>query len=89
MVDAAADTALPSLCDCPDFEPFRLLPDTSDFATQVELETSTAHDTWCSLMTDCSAVRRRHRAFGEAKVEAQTYFDFNSKLLEEIAESQR
>ena len=58
MADAAADPAFYSLCDCPDPEPPRLLPDMSDFATQVEMETSTAHDTWCSMMTDYSSVDR-------------------------------
>ena len=61
----------------------------SDFAIQVEMETSTAHDTWCSLMTDYSSVDRLQRAFDEAKVESQTYFDFNSQLLENMAEAQR
>ena len=72
MADAAADPAFRSICDCPDPEPPRLLPDMSDFAIQVEMETSTAHDTWCSLMTDYSSVDRLQRAFDEAKVEAQT-----------------
>ena len=89
MADAAADPAFYSLCDCPDPEPPRLLPDMSDFAIQVEMETSTAHDTWCSLMTDYSSVDRLQRALGEAKVEAQTYFDLNSQLLEDMAEAQR
>ena len=89
MADAAADPAFYSLCDCLDPEPSRLLPDMSDFATQVEMETSTAHDTWCSLMTDYSSVDRLQRAFDEAKVEAQTYFDLNSQLLEDMAEAQR
>ena len=61
----------------------------SDFATQVEMETSSAHDKWCSLMTDYSSVDRLQRAFDEAKVEAQTYFDLNSQLLEDMAEAQR
>ena len=89
MADAAADPAFHSICDCPDPEPPRLLPDMSDFATQVEMETCTAHDTWCSLMTDYSSVDRLQRAFDEAKVEAQTYFDLNSQLLEDMAEAQR
>ena len=89
MADAAADPAFQSICDCPDPEPFRLLPDMSDFATQVEMETSIAHDTWCSLMTDYSSVDRLQRAFDEARVEAQTYFDVNSQLLEDMAEAQR
>ena len=89
MADAAADPAFYSLCDCPDPEPPRLLPDMSDFAIQVEMETSTAHDTCCSLMTDYSSVDRLQRAFDEAKVEAQTYFDLNSQLLEDMAEAQR
>ena len=61
----------------------------SDFATQVEMETSTAHDTWCSLMMDYSSVDRLRRAFDEVKVEAQTYFDLNSQFLEDLAEAQR
>ena len=89
MVDAVVDPAFHSLCDCPDPEPPRLLPDMSDFSTQVEMETSTAHDTWCSLMTDYSSVDRLQRAFDEAKIEAQTYFDLNSQLLEDMAEAQR
>ena len=89
MADAAADPAFRSICDCPDPEPPRLLPDMSDFAIQVEMETSTAHDTWCSLMTDYSSVDRLQRAFDEAKVEAQTYFDLNSQLLEDMGEAQQ
>ena len=89
IADAAADPAFHSICDCPDPEPPRLLPDMSDFATQVEMETSTAHDTWCSLMTDYCSVDRLQRAFDEAKVEAQTYFDLTSQLLEDMAEAQR
>ena len=89
MADAAADPAFRSFCDCPDPEPPRLMPDMSDFAIQVEMETSTAHDTWCSLMTDYSSVDRLQRAFVETKVEAQTYFDLNSQLLEDMAEAQR
>ena len=89
MADAAADPAFHSIGDCPDPEPPRLLPDVSDFATQVEMEMSTAHDTWCSLMTDYSSVNRLQRAFDEAKVETQTSFDLNSQLLEDMAEAQR
>ena len=89
MADAAADPAFYSLCDCPDPEPPHLLPYMSDFAIQVEIETSTAHDTWCSLMTDYSSVDRLQRAFDEAKAEAQTYFDLNSQLLEDMAEARR
>ena len=70
-------------------EPPRLLPYMSDFAIQVEIETSTAHDTWCSLMTDYSSVDLLQRAFDEAKIEPQTYFDLNSQLLEDMAEAQR
>ena len=89
MAEAAADPAFHSICDCPDPEPPRLLPDMSDFSTQVEMETSTAHDTGYSLMTDYSSVDRLQRAFDKAKVEAQTYFDLNSQLLEDMAEAQR
>ena len=85
MVNAAVDTAFSSLCDCPDLEPFRLLPDTSDFASQVEMETSTAPDTWCSLMTDYSSVD----CFDAAKVEARTFFNLNTQLLQNMAESER
>ena len=87
--DATAAPAFHSICDCPDLERPRLLPDMSDFATQVEMETSTAHDRWCSLMTDYSSVDRLQRAFDESKFEAQTYFDLNSQLLEDMAEAQR
>ena len=87
MADAAADPAFRSICDCPDPEPHRLLPGMSDFANQVEMETSTAHDTWCSLMPDYSSVDRLQRAFAEAEVEAQTSFDLNSQLLEDMAEA--
>ena len=87
--DAAADPAFHSICDCPDPEHPRLLPDMSDFAIQVKMETSTAYDTWCSLLTDYSSVDRLQRAFDEAEVEAQTYFDLNSQLLEDMAEAQR
>ena len=72
MADATADPAFHSICACPEPDPPSLLPDMSDFATQVEMETSTAHDTWCSLMTDYLSVDRLQRAFEEAKVEAQT-----------------
>ena len=89
MAHAAADPAFTSLCDCPDPEPPHFLPGMSDFATQVEMETSTAHDTWCLLKTDYSSVDCLQRAFDEAKVEAQTYFDLNSQLLEDMAEAQR
>ena len=89
MAEASVDPASHSICDCPDPEPPRLLPDMSDFSTQVEMEPSTAHDTWCSLMTDYSSVDRLQRAFDEAKVEAQTYFDLNSQLLEDMVEAQR
>ena len=89
MADAAADHAFRSICDCPDPEPPRLLPDMSDFALRVEMETSTADDTWCSLMTDYSSVDRLQRAFDAAKVEAQTYLDLNFQLLDDMAEAQR
>ena len=80
MVDTAADTAFPSVCDCPEPELFRLLPDTLDFATQVEMKTSAAHYTWCSLMTDNSSVDRLQRALDEIKNENHTYFDLNTQL---------
>ena len=89
MADAAADPGFYSLRDSLEPQPPRLLPDMSDFATHVEMETSTAHDTWCSLMTDYSSVDRLQRAFDEAKVEAQTYFDLNSQLSEDTVEAQR
>ena len=78
MAEVAADLAFHSICFCLDPESPRLLPDMSDFAIQIEIETSTAQDTWCLLMTDYSSVDRLQRAFDEAKVEAQTYFDLNS-----------
>ena len=74
-------TFLLSLYECPDSELPRFLPNTSNFATRLNMETSTAHDTWCSLKTDYSSV-------DEVKVEAQTYIDLNSQLLEDMAESQ-
>ena len=52
---AAADNAFPSVCDCPELEPPRFLPDTSHLGTQAGMETSTAHDTWCLLFTDYSS----------------------------------
>ena len=48
-----------------------------------------ALDTWCSVMTDNSSVERLNRALDEAKVEAQTFFDVNSQLLTDQAESQQ
>ena len=89
MAHAAADPVFRCICDFPDPEPPRLLPDVSDFATQVEMETSTAHDEWRSLMTDYSSVDRLQRAFEEAKVETQTYFDLKSQLMEDMAEAQQ
>ena len=89
VVDSAADPTFRSLCDCLDPGNPRLLPDTSDFAAQVEMRTSFAHDTWCSMMTDYSSHDRLQRAFDEANFEAQTYFDLNLQLLEDMAEFQR
>ena len=36
-----------------------------------------------------SLVERLQRAFQEAKVEAQTYFDFNAQLVTELSENQQ
>ena len=85
MANAAAGTAFPSVCGCADLEPSCLLPDTSHFATQVEIETSTAHDTWCLLMADDSSVDSLQRAFDEAQFEIQTYFDLNLQLLQDMS----
>ena len=88
MANAAADTVYPFICECADSELARLLRDLSDFPTQVEMEISTAHDKWCSLMTDYTSVDRLQRAFGEPKVEAQTFFDLNSQFSEDRVDYQ-
>ena len=85
--DAVADVDMP-LPDClrPEPEPSRLLPDTCDSTTQVDIHSTTNDlDRWCSLMTDYSSVDRLQQAFDEARVEARTYFDLNSQLLTELA----
>ena len=58
--DAVADVDMPlAPCLCPDPEPPRLLPDTSDSTTQVDIPSTTNDlDNWCSLMTDYSSVDR-------------------------------
>ena len=58
--DAVADVDMPlAPCLCPDPEPPRLLPDTCDSTTQVDIpSTTTDLDKWCSLMTDYSSVDR-------------------------------
>ena len=85
--DAVADVDMPlAPCLCPDPEPLRLLPDTSDSTTQVDIPSTTNDfDKWCSLMTDYSSVDRLQQAFDEARVEARTYFDLNSQLLTDLA----
>ena len=73
-------------CLCADLEPPRLLPDTCDSTTQVDIPSTTnGLDKWCSLMTDYSSVDRLQQAFDEARVEARTYFDLNSQLLTDLA----
>ena len=85
--DAVADVDMPlTPCLCPDPEPPRLLPDTCDSTTQVDLLSTTNDlDKWCSLMTDYSSVDRLQQAFDEARIEARTYFDLNSQLLTDLA----
>ena len=85
--DAVADVDMPlAPCLCPDPEPPRLLPDTCDSTTQVDIpSTTTDLDKWCSLMTDYSSVDRLQQAFDEARIEARTYFDLNSQLLTDLA----
>ena len=85
--DAVADFDMPLVpCPCPDPEPPRLLPDTCDSTTQVDIPSTTNDlDKWCSLMTDYSSVDRLQQAFDEARVEARTYFDLNSQLLTDLA----
>ena len=85
--DAVADVDMPlAPCLCPDPEPPRLLPDTCDLTTQLD-SPSAANDLhkWCSLMTDYSSVDRLQKAFDEARIEARTFFDFNSQLLTDLA----
>ena len=85
--DAVADVDMPIVpCLCPDPEPPRLLPDTCDWSTQVDI-TSTPNDLdkWCSLMKDYSSVDRLQQAFDVARIEARTYFDLNSQLLTDLA----
>ena len=73
-------------CLCPNPEPPRILPDTCDSTTQVDIP-STTHDLEkrCSLMTDYPSVDRLQQAFDEARIEARTYFDLNSQLLTDLA----
>ena len=85
--DAVADVDMPlAHCLCPEPEPPRLLPDTRDSTTQVDVPSTTNDlDKWCSLMTDYSSVDRLQQAFYEAGVEARTCFDLNSQLLTDLA----
>ena len=85
--DVVADVDMPlARCLCPEPEPPRLLPDTCDSTTQVDIISTTNYlDKWCALMTDCSSVDRLQQAFDEARVEARTYFDLNSQLLTDLA----
>ena len=80
--DAVADVDMRlALWLCPDPEPPRLLPDTCDSTTQVDLPSTTNDlDKWCSLMTEYSSVNRLQQAFDEARVEARNYFDLNSSF---------
>ena len=85
--DAVADVDMPlAPCLCPDPEPPHLLPDTCDSTTQVDIPSAANDlDKWCSLMTDYSSVDRLQQAFDEARIDARTYFDFNSQLLTDLA----
>ena len=84
--DVVADVYMPlAPCLCPDPEPPRLLPDTCDSTTQVDIPSTTFLHKWCSLMTDYPSVDRLQQAFDEAKIEARTYFDLNSQLLTNLA----
>ena len=67
----------------------RLLPDATDSCTQFNLHAAQALDSWCSVMTDLSTVDWLQRAFDEAKIEAQTYFDPNVQLLTDLPLLQR
>ena len=72
--DAVANVDMPlAPCLWPDPEPPRLLPDTCDSTTQVDIPSTTNDlDKWCSLMTDYSLVDRLQQAFDEARVETWT-----------------
>ena len=85
--DAVADVAMPLAPRlCPDPEPPRLLPDTCNSTTQVDIPSAANDlDKWCSLMTDYSSVDRLQQAFDEARIEARTFFDLNSQLLTDLA----
>ena len=85
--DAVADVDIPlAPCLCPNPEPPRLLPNTCDSTTQVDIPSAAIDlDKWCSLMTDYSSVDRLQQAFDEARIEARTYFDLNSQLLADLA----
>ena len=81
--DAVADVDMPlAPCLCPEPEPRRLLPDTCDSTTQVDIPSTTNDlDKWCSLMTEYSSLDRLQLA----RVEARTYFDLSSQLLTDLA----
>ena len=85
--DAVADVDMPlAPCLCPEPQPPRLLSDTCDSTTQVDIPSTTNDlDKWCSLMTDYSSVEHLQQAFDEARVEAPTYYDLNSQLLTDLA----
>ena len=85
--DAVADVDMPlAPCLFTDPEPPRLLPDTRDLTTQVDIPSAANDlDKWCSLMTDYSSVDRLQQALDEARIEARTYFDLNSQILTDLA----
>ena len=85
--DVVTDVDMPlAPCLCPDPEPPRLLPDTCNSTTQVDIPSTTNNlDKWCSLMTDYTSVDRLQQAFDEARIGARTYFDLNSQLLTDLA----
>ena len=68
--DAVADVDMPlAPCLCPDPEPPRLLPDTCDSTTQVDIPSAANDlDKCCSLMADYSSVDRLQQAFDEARM---------------------
>ena len=73
-------------CLYPEPECPRVLPDTCNSTTQVDVpSTRNDLDKWCSLMTDYFSVERLQQVFDEARVESQTYFDLNCQLLTDLA----
>ena len=85
--DVVADADIPLVpCLYPNSEPPRLLPDTYDSTTQMDIPSTTKDlDKRCSLMTDYSSMDRLQQAFDEARVEVRIYFDLNSQLLTDLA----